>query len=299
VPTSILDHGIGWILWLQQAHPALDVPMSAITLLGEATTFALLILLLYWSLDRRLAVRLVLLLVITLAVNGWAKLILSEPRPFEYDPRVLALDSATGGGLPSGHTQNAVVIWGYLALWVRRRWSTALAVFCLLAVPLSRLYLGMHFPTDLLGGYLLGAAILWAFRRAEPAAVRGLDGAGLPWRIALTVLAPALLLLSLGGLESVAPLAALVVLGAGLGYHLLWPPAREDIRGTALQRALRFLVGLGACGALVPLLPVLPAPAALPGWALLGLWAAVGVPWLFVRLGLARARPLPRLRSAR
>jgi len=66
----------------------------------------------------------------------------------------------SGGGLPSGHTQGAVVVWGYLVSQFRRRTLWILAGFLMIGIPLSRLYLGVHFPTDLLGGYILGALCL-------------------------------------------------------------------------------------------------------------------------------------------
>lgn len=299
MPSFILDRGVEWVLWVQRFSPALDGVMSTITLFGEAVGIVLVLSLLYWGLDRRLAVRLVLLFALSLFINTWAKNLVMQPRPFQYDPRVLQLDHATGGGLPSGHTQAAVVVWGYIALWVRKRWATILAVALMILVPLSRMYLGMHFPTDLLGGYLLGGLLLWAFYRLEPAATRWLSEVTPPWRIALTAVLPALLLWSLAGADGNAIAGALVLLGGGLGYHLLWPPARDEMGGSAPQRVLRWLVGLGATALLAMGIMALPNVLALIGFVLLGVWITVGTPWLFVRLGLARQRPLRRRRSAR
>jgi glycerophosphoryl diester phosphodiesterase len=301
VSSTILVRSIPWILWLQQFSPGLDWPMGAITQLGEATGILLLISLLYWGLDRPLAVRMTLLFVLSLAVNTLAKELLGQPRPFELDPRVLRLDSASGGGLPSGHTQAAVVTWGLLALTHRRRWVMALCGALLLLVPLSRLYLGMHFPTDLLGGYLLGALLLWGWWRWEPAATRWLGERPRLTQLALTVLLPAALLLALGRADRRALLGACLLVGAGLGYHLLWPPARQNSAGTLLQRLLRWLVGLGSTVPLALLalsLPIGPLPVALL-LMLVGVWTTVGAPWLFVRLGLASGRPLARRRAVR
>ncbi|MHB1317601.1 MAG: phosphatase PAP2 family protein [Anaerolineae bacterium] len=299
MPISILDRGLTWILWLQQFSPRLDGLMSGITLFGEATGIVLLITLLYWSLDRPLAVRLLLLFALSLFGNTWAKRLVMEPRPFEFDARVLQLDSAGGGGLPSGHAQSAVVIWGYLALWVRKRWTTVLAIGLVVLVSISRLYLGMHFPTDLLGAYLLGGLLPYAFHKLEPRATASLDSLSPPRRIALTGVVPALLLLTLSGADRLAPLGAAALLGASLGYHLMWPVARDELGGSALQRVVRWLVGLGTAGLLALGIFALPGAWAIPGCLLLGGWSAVGAPWLFTRLGLARQNPLRRRRSAR
>lgn len=299
MPSSILERGVEWVLWLQSSSPGLDGLMAAITLFGEATGIVLLITLLYWGLDRRLAVRLVLLFTLSLFINTWAKQLVMEPRPYEFDARVLQLDHANGGGLPSGHTQSAVVVWGFLALWLHKRWATIVAVAAMILVPLSRMYLGMHFPTDLLGGYLLGGLLLWAFYRLEPRATARLDTLSRPWQIVLTGLLPALLLLTLSGSEELAPFGAAALLGASLGYHLLWPVARDELGGSAVQRIARWLVGLGTT-ALVGLGAIaLPGMLATIGAGLMGVWMSVGAPWLFTRLGLARQTPLRRRRSAR
>ena len=72
---------------------------------------------------------------------------------------------------PSGHTGAALALYAALAVvvlrWARRRWVRVLAVTLLLGVPLlvglSRLYRGMHHPTDLLGSLLCaGLALLVA-----------------------------------------------------------------------------------------------------------------------------------------
>jgi membrane-associated phospholipid phosphatase len=83
-------------------------------------------------------------------------------------PPVPHLDDAPPtSSFPSGHTAAAVTLYGALALIAlfssRRPWLRALAVTVAVAVPISvglaRLYRGMHYPTDVLAGALLG--MLW------------------------------------------------------------------------------------------------------------------------------------------
>ena len=77
---------------------------------------------------------------------------------------------------PSGHAMNAVVVFGLLAAAASRRWPRARGVLTTLALALalgagaSRVYLGVHYPTDVLGGFAAGAALLAALAAALPAA---------------------------------------------------------------------------------------------------------------------------------
>ena len=64
-----------------------------------------------------------------------------------------------GGGLPSGHAQNGLVVWGGLAAWARRPWVWTLAVLIIVLLGLSRVYLGVHYPSDVAAGAALGMAV--------------------------------------------------------------------------------------------------------------------------------------------
>ena len=133
-------------------------------------------------------------------------------------PAVRMIFPATGGGLPSGHTQNTVVLWGYLAWAFRRRWLTALAAVLMVLVPLSRLYLGVHFPTDLLGGYLLGAALLWLYVRLEPRAEEWVHRRRLGWQFALALVLPGVLFLLHPSADEALVTGLATLTGMGLAF---------------------------------------------------------------------------------
>ncbi|MEW6443514.1 MAG: phosphatase PAP2 family protein [bacterium] len=289
----ILDWGVNIVLWLQQYSPLLDLPFIFLTLLGEQSFFVLLLPLLYWCADRRLGIRFAVLFLLSAYFNGAAKAIAAQPRPFEYDPRVRSIFPAGGHGFPSGHAQNAVVVWGYLASSFRRPWLWAAAGLLIALIPLSRIYLGVHFPTDILGGYLMGGALLLLYLRLEPAVEARLRRSRLMLQVLAGLCLPALLILLIpaGDAYGIVVAASLMGLGAGSALEARW--VRFDTGGRLSTRALRFLVGM------LFLLPL--------GWALetacsgqgaqgflqflrylaLSLFAAVGMPWVFVRLGLA------------
>ncbi len=294
--SSILDWGVRAILWLQRFSPALDLPFKAFTFLGEEEFFMLLLPLLYWSVERRTAMRLAVLYLSSTWVNAVAKAVGGQPRPFQYDSRVPAMVDATGEGLPSGHTQSATVVWGYLASQFQKTWVRILAGLLMVFIPLSRVYLGVHFPTDVLGGYLIGAVLLWLYLRFEPRVEAWLKSRPVLWQLVLVVIAgAALALLSPGNSEDTAS-AAGVLMGMGVGFVLESKSVRFDAGGDWGRRALRFALGaavvfalrFGLKAAFAALTPELAFR--FVRYALMGLWVSFAAPWMFVKLRLADKR---------
>jgi membrane-associated phospholipid phosphatase len=292
----ILDQGICIIMWLQQASPALDIPFKALTFLGEEAFFLLVLPFLYWCIDRSLGARITLLFLFSAWLNASAKIVAAQPRPFEYDPRIQKLAEAGGGGLPSGHTQGAVVFWGYLAAAYSRRWLWIVAAFFIILIPLSRLYLGMHFPTDLIGGYVIGAGLLIPFLYLQDSITRWVQKMPLVRQLGLAISLPALMTVLSPGLDKNCIIAAATLMGIAVGFVLEQRFICFETKGTCWRRILRFIVGISVIMALW-----LGLKAAFTGleptvffrftrYTLMGLWGALGAPWLFVRLGLADSK---------
>jgi membrane-associated phospholipid phosphatase len=325
---SLVNWGIDWIVALQQLA-WLAAGMRAVTWLGSEEFFMLVMPALYWCVNRRLGLGMAVMLIASNALNGLVKLLLHLPRPYWVDTRVQALNSETSYGLPSGHAQNAAAIWGYLASQGRRwrpavAWALALILIGLISV--SRPYLGVHFPMDVLGGWVLGGLLLWAMLRWQAPAEAWLARAGLGRQILVAVVVSVVYLAlgvatlaSLGGVtdppewqvnaaltqaepiaprdsESVANNAGLL-LGLGVGLALANRYAQFHAGGAWTQRAARFV--LGVIGMLIcwrGLALVFPStPEAVDfafryvRYALTALWAIYGAPWVFLRLGLASA----------
>lgn len=89
------------------------------------------------------------------------KIFFSKTRPALWDSPI----AETTFSYPSGHALGSVVLYGFLAYLIRRRapqykgWIYGGAIALCLTIGFSRLYLGVHWPTDLLGGYIIG--FLW------------------------------------------------------------------------------------------------------------------------------------------
>lgn len=294
---NVLDWGIEVVLWFQQFSPGLDLPFKSLTFLGNLEFFLIFMPLIYWCCDRAAGARLLILFLISAYLNTIAKVLLDQPRPFQYDPRVKALVPASGGGLPSGHTQGAVVVWGYLAAWVRQAWMWGLAGFLMIGIPISRLYLGVHFPTDLIGGYILGAVLLVVYLQFASKAEAWLIQKGIAWQLIVATFLPiVLILISLAGAVNSLN-AAGILLGFAPGIILERRWIKFCSGGNLVRRLLRLVVGLIVIFAVWMGLKM-----AFSGWepaslyrvvryALVGLWGGFGAPWLFVRLKLAESKP--------
>jgi len=295
--------GADIILTLQAVHnPALDVFFNIVTVLGGEIFYFLLLPLLYWCVDKRLAQRLAYLLLFATYSNAVLKSLFRHPRPFQYDPHVLKLSAepaaALGYGLPSGHSQMAITVWGYLAIQVRRQWVRVVAVVLIILIPFSRIYLGVHFPTDVLAGLIIGAIWLGLFLLVEPRLEPWLARQSAVVQIGLAVIVPIILLVLHSSRDAVAAMATLV--GLGVGIIIEGRTLRFSVLGPAWQRALRFVIGLLMILALREGLALI-----FPGegeklyvlfriirYSVVGLWVTLVAPWIFHWLRLANSPPV-------
>ncbi len=290
---AIWQWGLDLIRTIQLVHgPALDAIFKAITFMGEEEFFLVLLPLIFWCVDFAVGARLVFAYLLSPYVNTILKDLFAHPRPFELDPTV-QLHDAEGYGLPSGHSQSAVVVWGTIAAGFRKTWLWVVAILLMVLIGFSRVYLGVHFPTDVLGGWAVGALLLAAYLALEPRIETWLKRASLGVQLVLSVAVPlALLLLYPTGDVSK---AMAVLMGMGVGIALTSRVLPFSVAGPLWQRVVRFLVGaVGLFGLYFGLKLVFPGEGEplhfvmrVVRYALVGLWGGLGAPWLFRRLRLA------------
>jgi membrane-associated phospholipid phosphatase len=162
----LIEYGIALIIALQAAGDWLIVPMRLFSYLGNEEFFFLVLPLVYWCVDSALGLRVGFILVTSDVVNHVGKLLFMGPRPYWVSSHVRALwTTETTFGIPSGHAQNATAVWGIMAAYSKKTWAWAAAIVLIFLIGFSRIYLGTHFPHDVIFGWLLGAVLLWAFTR--------------------------------------------------------------------------------------------------------------------------------------
>lgn len=90
------------------------------------------------------------------------KSIVDKPRPHEADPTLISLKNATNGSFPSGHTAEAFATATSLTI-INPKWYVVIPAYTWAGlVGYSRLYMGVHYPVDVMAGALLGTGSAWA-----------------------------------------------------------------------------------------------------------------------------------------
>lgn len=137
---------------------------EAATMLGEHSVFVVIVAVLYFMIDKELAKKLLFITMISLNVNGIVKNFVKAPRPFASSKiTCVRPGTATGYSFPSGHTQSFSTWSTALAYKFRRVWIAALSALGIILVAFSRMYLGAHYPRDVIAGAILGITLSIVF----------------------------------------------------------------------------------------------------------------------------------------
>ena len=301
---TVLEFGLDLIEAIQTVRtPALDALFSAFTFMGNAEFYLLLAPAIIWCVDYGVGARLGILVLLSATLNVAMKDVLMQPRPCDIRPEI-CLDDAAGYGLPSGHSQNAVVFWGLPAHWLRSGWVWAGAIALMFLIGLSRIYLGVHFPTDVLGGWAIGALILVLYLSTRSGMEGWLASLGIGPQVLLALAVPAVFLVIDPNREMVQATSAFAGFGSGLALthrYLHFNPS-----GPIWHRTVRFLVGVVIVAVLYAgLSAVFPRegeayylPFRILRYGSIGLWISFGAPWLFNLLHLTSGSGTPVRRSS-
>ena len=321
---TVLDYGIIIILWFQSLGSWLEYPMKIFSFLGSEEFYLLSLPVIYWSVNAGIGLRIGLIVLFSTSINDFFKLLLHGPRPYWYSTNVKAFASETSFGVPSGHAQISTTLWGMAAAQIKRQWAWVLASFIVLIIGLSRLYLAVHFPHDVLLGWVLGVLILWCFITMWDRVAAWAKSKSTAMQVGLAFTASMLLLLpgimayitsngwvmpaewltnaSRAGGEAPNPFSldttitsAAVIFGMLAG--LIWMNSKGGFAtdGTTNQRILRLLPGLlGILVLYLGLKMFFPSGESFIAYvfryiryAMVGLWISFGAPWLFIKIKLA------------
>ncbi len=138
--------------------------MSAVTQLGGEVIFIVAAVVVFWCVSKWEGYYLMTIAFCGTVLNQFLKLVCRVPRPWVRDPNFTIVESAraeaTGYSFPSGHTQNAIGLFGGMARWGGRRWVRLGLTALALVIAFSRMYLGVHTPADVGVSLVLAAALV-------------------------------------------------------------------------------------------------------------------------------------------
>lgn len=158
-----------FLYWLEGIRmPGLNEFMLAITTLGEETAFLVLAMIFFWCVDKKRGYLLMSVGFLGTMLNQFMKLWFRIPRPWVLDENFTILEqareAASGYSFPSGHTTSAVGTFGSIAASTKKRWVLILNVTLAVLVGLSRMYIGVHTPADVLVGALTSVVLIFLLR---------------------------------------------------------------------------------------------------------------------------------------
>jgi len=317
---ALFQFGIHITQALQSASPALDGFMNAVSFLGRIEFYLVLIPFIYWTIDRRIGVRALLILIHADFVNMSLKLLFHQPRPY-WLGGVKQLTVEPSYGLPSTHASDSIATGGYFITRIKENWVRVLIGVVIFLIGLSRLYLAAHFPQDVLVGWLVGFAVLWAITKWDEHISNWFKSKSLSLQIGLgfvesiiMILIGLLIRILVSGTPDPASWSSFstdarsvshfftlagALFGTITGYVLMRQFARFESTGTWNARILRYVVGIIGLLALFygldKLFAVITPDETVLGYILryirygfATLWATFLAPWIFIKFKLAQ-----------
>jgi len=273
-------------------NPFFDWFFYLVTQIGDQYFFIALVAIMYWTINKKYAHKFVFAYMLTAGLNTGLKEIFQRLRPYYYqgvqtEPSWMT----TGYSFPSGHSQAAGAL-GYMAYDVSKKlskkWIWYIGIAILILVPLSRVYLGQHFLSDVVVGVTLSFVLsIFIFKLV--------DKMGDQEHLYTLMLAPIFILVMFFVQSSDLFVAAGGFVGFAVGYYLEKEYVKYDVKTVFWQQILKVVIGLVIAIALKEglkiILPYSIDEAYNPTtldlifdffrYLLIGVWAAVGAPLVF------------------
>lgn len=259
--------------WIRTLHahfssPAVD---HFFRLCNQLDTFWFSVLLVstaWLFLNKKIGIRLLYIFLLSSIVNTFLKTYFGVPRPCQVDPSVglLCLQSLS---FPSGAAQSAAIIFGVTCVEFSSKLPRYLALGFALLLSFSRVYLGVHYPTDILGGWLVGTLLVCHYWQ-EKTYMKRQDRTTLTFPLIIFLFSHLQFTYQVG-----------IIIGGTIGYYLSDRHSYQT--DNLLLRFAQLFIGLFGAFLLYYHLPPLTAPSFFSA-ATATLWLIHLGPWLTKRL---------------
>ncbi|WP_332633670.1 phosphatase PAP2 family protein [Halalkalibacter flavus] len=272
----------------QYQQPFFNALAALFTFVGNEEFYFLIVPLVYWCIAKQAGFRLFYIFLLSVTINAFLKITYAIERPIGTEGiNSLYIESAEVGShypydsFPSGHAQGSTTLWGYLAYLVAKPLFLVFSIILILCISFSRLYTGLHWPTDVVIGIIVAVIILIISIRLQDKISKLSEK--VKWTLAIVT--PLLIVAVFPEEEGVK--YAGFLLGAGIGYLFEYKKVRMIISKKVWRKTAAYVVGLVGLFALqVGLKVLLPEMLVFDfiRYGCIGLWGLLGAPYLFVKL---------------
>ena len=172
--TFFFDWEVSLIIWLQAHMGAFGTTLaSVLSAFGEELICIVVLGFLYWCYDKRFGRFVGINVLVGIVFNSMIKNVFVRRRPYFDTPEIKCLKpvdkhadiyniTAQEFSFPSGHSTNSVAVYGSLAKYKKNKILSVIGIVLPLLIGVSRFCLGVHYPTDVLFGWLLGLVVIFA-----------------------------------------------------------------------------------------------------------------------------------------
>ncbi|PSB40236.1 phosphoesterase PA-phosphatase [Cyanosarcina cf. burmensis CCALA 770] len=260
---------------------------ETMTQLGSGGGIAIAFALAFWLKGRKLAWSLASAVIFVTAINAAIWSLFYVPRP--QHPQISVYKQLDVSSFPSGHTGTATMLWGSLTVL---SYLPAVITVCIVAlVMLSRIYLGVHYLMDLLGGLAVGLISLFIYQRLLPVLVRWFSGRTFHFFLVLSFALPIVAFPAADAFPDgweVFGAAVGVAIGMPLEYwYVRYHPAQVSLQ----KQVVKVAIGLGVLAGIVFVARLISSnelPRDPIAYGLAVFWIVFPAPALFARMGLSR-----------
>lgn len=152
--------------WIHSLHlyrsTALDHFFRVLHFCDSFAFYSIACVLLWVFYGRRLGIGVTAIFLFSKIVNSVLKGLFLSPRPFHLHQELMVAH-ASGLGFPSGAAQSVILLSGILILLWKSPWKWLFVSIYIPLISFSRVYLGVHFPMDIVAGWFVGFGLLFVY----------------------------------------------------------------------------------------------------------------------------------------